>query len=629
MKSKFNLLIFLFSVLLVGTLNAHKSECLWQNPSPQSNGLFDVISFDENNSLSFGVIAIDLISSDGSINREVIKYEANDEADLLHVHSVNYNDRWAVCEGGAILRTTNHGLTWSEQNAAYNLELGNREVPINTHNGLKPNEQQIEIIKSTIADDFLVNDDGGSADQSGPSISMDAVGNFVIVWYDFRNANWDIYYQRYNDAGLALGVNTKVNDDTQDASQEHPSISMDAAGNFVIVWDDYRNNNYDIYYQRYSSTGGALGVNTKVNDDVGTAKQWDPSISIDAAGNFVVVWIDERNVNRDIYYQRYSSTGGALGVNTKVNDDAENTDQISPAILFDVTGNFVIVWHDFRNNNWDIYYQRYNGTGGAVGVNTKVNDDSGSEFQMYPSISMDVVGNFVIVWHDFRNINWDIYFQRFTSTGSALGANIKVNDDAGSMHQKLPSISMDGVGNFVIVWQDNRYGQYNTDIIGQRYFANGNPNGGNYRIVPDGPNNGEISPVVCADNSSIIFSWVDNRRSEGWDIYAKIVSWDWNGVTTEVVERNSNPKGFSLFQNHPNPFSSVTNIRFSLSKFDQINLSVFNKFGQNVATLVNEKLSAGTYNYSFYDQNLPSGTYLFKLTTGSGYSQVKKMVLLK
>ncbi len=513
---------------------------------------------------------------------------------------------------------------WLRHDPSVNID--NREVRINTHKGLKPNEQQIEIINSTIADDFLVNDDVGSTDQSVPSISMDAAGNFVIVWYDFRNANWDIYFQRYNDAGIALGVNTKVNDDTQDASQEHPLIAMDPTGNFVIVWDDRRNNNYDIYYQRYTSTGGALGVNTKVNDDMGIAKQWNPLISMDAAGNFVLVWSDERNVNRDIYYQRYTSTGGALGVNTKVNDDTGNADQVSPAILIDVAGNFVIVWQDFRNANWDIYFQRYTSIGGVLGVNTKVNDDAGSEFQMGPSTSMDAVGNFVIVWQDSRNINWDIYFQRFTNTGAALGANIKVNDDAGIMHQRTPSISMDGVGNFVIVWQDNRYGQYNPDIFGQRYFATGNPNDGNYRIVADGPNEGEISPAVCADNSSIIFAWMDNRRSEGWDVYAKIVDWSWNGVTTAIDEGNINQKSFSLSQNYPNPFNSVTNIRFSLTKFDQVNLSIFNTFGQKLATLVNEKLSAGTYNYSFYDQNLPSGTYLYKLTTGSGYSQVKKMV---
>jgi len=78
---------------------------------------------------------------------------------------------------------------------------------------------QIVNAQGIIKDDFLVNDDVGSADQFVPSISMDAAGNFVVVWYDFRNANWDIYYQRYNDAGTSLGVNTKVNDDTEGASK--------------------------------------------------------------------------------------------------------------------------------------------------------------------------------------------------------------------------------------------------------------------------------------------------------------------------------------------------------------------------------------------------------------------------
>ena len=177
---------------------------------------------------------------------------------------------------------------------------------------------QVTIAQGIIKDDFLVNDDAGSANQNYPSISVDGTGNFVIVWRDFRNGNGDIYYQNYNTNGSAVGVNIKVNDDTGSVSQGYTSIAMDGAGNFVIVWDDDRNTNYgtDIYFQRYTSTGTALGVNTKVNDDVDSVKQWSPFIAMDATGGFVVVWIDERNVDRDIYFQRYSSTGAPLGINT-------------------------------------------------------------------------------------------------------------------------------------------------------------------------------------------------------------------------------------------------------------------------------------------------------------------------
>ena len=56
---------------------------------------------------------------------------------------------------------------------------------------------QIVNAQGIIKDDFLVNDDAGSEHQQVPSISMDGAGNFTIAWHDFRNANGDIYFQRY------------------------------------------------------------------------------------------------------------------------------------------------------------------------------------------------------------------------------------------------------------------------------------------------------------------------------------------------------------------------------------------------------------------------------------------------
>ncbi len=486
-----------------------------------------------------------------------------------------------------------------------------------------------------IKDDFLVNDDAGSEHQLFPSISIDGSGNFTIAWHDFRNANGDIYFQRYNDTGTPLGVNTKVNDDTGGAFQEYASISMDVTGNFVIVWDDNRNTNHDIYFQSYTSTGGVSGFNTKVNDGVDSAKQWYPSISMDGAGNFVVVWIDERNGNRDVYFQRYNSNGTGAGVNTKVNDDAGNADQVNPSISMDAAGNFVIVWHDFRNGNWDIYYQIYNSTGTTSGANTKVNDDAGSGFQMNPSITMDGASYFVITWQDYRNTNWDIYFQRYTDNGTAIGVNTKVNDDAGSMGQLVPSISIDGAGNFVIVWQDERYGQTSPDIIGQRYFSNGSPNGGNYLIVTDGPNNGESTPTVCADNASIIFSWQDDRLSNGWDIYAKLVNWNWNGVTAVTDEGINKLKEFSLSQNYPNPFNPSTIISYTIPQTGFVSLIVYDVLGTEVATLVNEEKPAGEYEIEFVGDGSTSGIYFYQLkvnlpNSGAGnFIQTRKMILIK
>jgi len=488
---------------------------------------------------------------------------------------------------------------------------------------------KFDFAQGIIKDDFLVNDDTGYEHQQFPAISMDPSDNFVITWQDYRNFNGDIYFQRYTSNGAALGVNTIVNTDTGSAAQDNPSIAMDGTGNFVIVWADNRNSNYDtdIYFQRYTSIGADLGVNTRVIDDFDFTKQWYPSIAMDATGNFVIVWIDERNGNLDVYYQRFTSTGTPLGINTKVNDDTTSTIQTNPSIAMDATGNYIIAWHDYRNSNADIYFQSYTSNGTPLGVNTKVNDDAGIEFQYNPSIAMDAAGNFIIAWQDFRNSDWDIFFQRYTNTGTTLGVNTKANDDVGSEHQRLPRISVNDIGDFVIVWDDERF--TGSDIFGQRYFSSGSPNGGNYRIVAE---DFGISAVVYASTSNIVFSWVDDRRSQGYDIYAKIVSWNWNGVTDVEIFNYNTPKEYLLFQNYPNPFNPSTKISWQSPVGSWQTLKVYDVLGNEVATLVNEYKTAGEYKVELNTSSIKhfpsSGMYFYQLKAGD-FIQTKKMILIK
>ena len=72
MKFTSTCLVFLLCVFLSLIVNAQQSEWKWQYPSPQSNGLFDVFSFDENNALAVGHTATILITSDGGTNWEDI-----------------------------------------------------------------------------------------------------------------------------------------------------------------------------------------------------------------------------------------------------------------------------------------------------------------------------------------------------------------------------------------------------------------------------------------------------------------------------------------------------------------------------------------------------------------------------
>jgi hypothetical protein len=83
-----------------------------------------------------------------------------------------------------------------------------------------------------------------------------------------------------------------------------------------------------------------------------------------------------------------------------------------------------------------------------------------------------------------------------------------------------------------------------------------------------------------------------------------------------------------LYQNYPNPFNPSTSIKYQVESIKLIKLIVYDILGKEIVTLVNEKLSPGTYDVNFDGSNLPSGIYFYKLETGN-FSDIKRMVLIK
>jgi hypothetical protein len=483
--------------------------------------------------------------------------------------------------------------------------------------------------------DFRVNDDIKSKGQKVPCISIDNTGDFVVAWCNWYTGGSDLYVQRYSSDGSALGTNFKVNENQGSVLRPHiggplpPSISTDGSDNFVITWTDMGNNGWiDVYAQRYSSVGSVLGTNFKVNDDQESSGH-SPSISTDSSGNFVITWQDRRNGESGIYTQRYSRDGSALGTNFKVNDDQGSANIFSPSISTDGSGNFVIAWCDERNGDYDIYAQRYSRDGTAVGPNFRVNDDQKSAYQWPPSVSTDGSGNFVIAWEDGRNGDADIYAQRFSSDGGAVGTNFKVNDDQENTPQRSPSISTDDYGNFVIAWCDECNGDY--DVYAQRYLSDGVAVGENFRVTNTGDKN-QSSPDVKLWNGLIYTTWTDNRTGgTGYDIWANVL--DWGNPTRISDKERSLPSAFMLSQNYPNPFNPTTAIQYQLPKGGMVTLEVYNFIGQRVKRLVYQNQTAGIHQQLWDGRNddgemMPTGVYFYQLRSDN-FSATKKMLLMQ
>ncbi|MCX6133097.1 MAG: T9SS type A sorting domain-containing protein [Ignavibacteriales bacterium] len=100
-------------------------------------------------------------------------------------------------------------------------------------------------------------------------------------------------------------------------------------------------------------------------------------------------------------------------------------------------------------------------------------------------------------------------------------------------------------------------------------------------------------------------------------------------VTTDIRrDRESVPRAFKLEQNYPNPFNPSTTIRYSVPQAGWASLKVFDVLGREVAVLLDEMKSRGTYSVTWKVKNVPSGVYFYKLNVG-GMTETRTMQLVK
>ena len=159
-----------------------------------------------------------------------------------------------------------------------------------------------------------------------------------------------------------------------------------------------------------------------------------------------------------------------------------------------------------------------------------------------------------------------------------------------------------------------------------------------FEIQKNSGNSYEVLGFVQGNGTSTRshnYSFKDKSVEEGnYSYRLKQVDLDGTSTYSNVVEIIVDmPKVFSLEQNYPNPFNPATQINFSLAVDSKVSLKIFNILGQEVSTLLNNNMSAGSHQIMFNAANLPSGVYIYKIEAnglkGSNFRSVRKMILTK
>jgi alpha-tubulin suppressor-like RCC1 family protein len=202
-----------------------------------------------------------------------------------------------------------------------------------------------------------------------------------------------------------------------------------------------------------------------------------------------------------------------------------------------------------------------------------------------------------------------------------------------------------GASERLYAWGSNRYGQLGRSSNSGTDAPN--PEVQAVADLPAGSNNGSPTIVVAGADHSIACWGVDPssggyQKAWGLNLYGQLgntKNWgtstpnpkplDISTTVTGIDAPATVPLEFVLRQNYPNPFNPSTTIEFAVPEAGPARLAVYDMLGHEVAAPFDGRAAAGqAYRVTLDGAQLPSGMYVYRLTTG-GAQATRKMVLLK
>jgi hypothetical protein len=292
---------------------------------------------------------------------------------------------------------------------------------------------------------FAITSGGDGHTEGQPAIAALANGRFVVAYavQDSTYASHVAY--RIVEANGSVGAEINAG---SSSSESTPSVTGLADGSFELVWADSGSlvmKHLDASGLGYSAT--ALAANGIVTN---------PDVAVLSNGAYVTTWgqSDDGNV--------YVQVGGTTGKAIQVTSDSAAANNLTAAPLPHVTalagGGFVVAWDSYSNDTRgfsmsDIFFQRYDNAGNALGGIEQANIDSGGgRFDAEVAATAD--GGFLVEWQGADADGNGIFGRRFAADGSAVDVHeFQVNQNAQG-DQSAPAVAAFANGGFASVWID-------------------------------------------------------------------------------------------------------------------------------------------------------------------------------
>jgi hypothetical protein len=461
--------------------------------------------------------------------------------------------------------------------------------------------------------EFTVNDPSGNNEiTSGPlrgaerAVGIAPNGDYVVVWTN-GSTNNQVYAKVFDAAGNEKVAQFQVNINA--GQNKWTDVSMDDSGNFVVTWTQTD----DIYMRRFLANGTAVDAGDVQVNTITSNIQLNPSVKMNGAGDFVIAW--EGNINEGIFVRRGSFGGGLIGSDITVDPGVTAQD---PSVGIDDSGNFVVVW----DNGSDVFFQLYNSAGvpqNSGQVDIVLQASAGGA-----AVDMSGDGRFTVAYRA-TVLNVDVYVRQYDASGNPLFLPQLANTSILGT-QTSPSVTMDDIGEFIVVWEGagSQLGQIDgAGVFGQKFNASGQKIGFEFLINQTTANTQDRASVDMLDRDNFVAVWTGSDGAQT-DVFAR----QYGATTSSTLDLDANDSSGATGNDYAFTFTegdgptAIADIDTDLADVDSttfayVTLSVSGLLDGNAEVLV---LDGDTFALATDapGQDTSGGNYHVRVSTAAG-----------
>ncbi len=315
------------------------------------------------------------------------------------------------------------------------------------------------------------------------------------------------------------GPNFQVNQ-VAHLSQDEPDVAQDAAGDFVVAWVDGSSGlppfgvPETLKIRLFAASGESR------SDEIVVAPLALPSspprVAMTPAGEIAVAWEDQQA----IYLRRFDAAGQAKG-DALVVAPAPGLLRRSPDVGLDAAGNAFVVWALTQIDGDRIVLQRLDANDQPLGQPEQVNQPAPFGRDV-PRLAVGAAGDLLVSWDDHRlgSGSFDVWGRRYDVASAAWDPEVRINPfESGVQEGSAPLL--DPQGNGAVVYNDLTAQQ----VLVRRLDAAGAPAGDPIRIGDlGGASSSALSAAMGPDGTALV-TWQANADPL---VYARFLDLSWN-----------------------------------------------------------------------------------------------------